>query len=81
MFDVAEEVRTGLKLLDSDNVKSLTSPPSHFECLLATTAACFFSSEMDEKLIELARKCEGLYDISNKKYSDRVWKKELNSID
>jgi hypothetical protein len=27
------------------------------------------SSEMDEELIELVRKCEELYDISNKKYS------------
>jgi len=80
MFDVAEEVRTGLKLLDSDNVKSLTSPPSHFECLLATTAACFFSSEMDEKLIELARKCEELYGMSNMKYSERVWKEKPNIV-
>jgi hypothetical protein len=32
---------------------------------------------MDEKLIELVRKCEGLYDISNKKYSDSVWKEKL----
>jgi len=32
---------------------------------------------MDEKLIELVRKCEELYDMSNKKYSDSVWKEEL----
>jgi len=32
---------------------------------------------MDEKLIEVVRKCEELYDISNKKYSDRVWKEKL----
>jgi hypothetical protein len=37
--------------------------------LLATSAACL-SSEMDEKLIELVRKCEELYDMSNKKYRD-----------
>ena len=42
MFDVAERVRTGLYLPDSDNVNSLTSPPLHFECLVATSAACFF---------------------------------------
>ena len=30
------------------------------------------SSEMDEKLIELVRKCDELYDISHKKYSDSV---------
>jgi hypothetical protein len=32
---------------------------------------------MDEILIELVCKCEELYDISNKKYSDSVWKEEL----
>ena len=47
---MTERVRTGLYLLDSDNVNSLTSPPPQFECLLATSAACW-SSEMDEKLI------------------------------
>jgi hypothetical protein len=29
---------------------------------------------MDEKLTELVRKCEELYDASNKKYNDSVWK-------
>jgi hypothetical protein len=48
--------------------------------LLATSVACLFS-EMDENLIELVRKCEELYDMSNKKYSDRVWKEKLNIID
>jgi hypothetical protein len=38
-------------------------------------AAC--SPEMDEKLIELVRKCEELCDMSNKKYSDSVWKGKL----
>ena len=32
---------------------------------------------MGEKLIELLRKCEELYDISNKKYNDSVWKEKL----
>jgi hypothetical protein len=32
---------------------------------------------MDEKLIELVHKCEELYDMSNKKYSDSVWKEKL----
>jgi hypothetical protein len=36
-----------------------------------------FSSEMDEKLIELVRECEEIYDMSNKKYSDGVWKEKL----
>ena len=80
MFDVTERVRTGLYLLDSDNVNCLTSPPLHFECLLATSAACL-SAEVGEKFIELVRKCEELYDMSNKKYSDRVWKEILNVID
>jgi hypothetical protein len=40
-FDVTERVRTGLNLLDSDNVNSPTSSPPHFECLLAKSAANF----------------------------------------
>ena len=32
---------------------------------------------MDKKLTELVRKCEELYDMSNKKYSDSVWKEKL----
>jgi hypothetical protein len=32
---------------------------------------------MDEKLVELVRKCEESYDMSNKKYSDSVWKEIL----
>jgi hypothetical protein len=32
---------------------------------------------MDEKLIELVRKCEELYNMTNKKYSDSVWKEKL----
>jgi len=58
-----------VSLLDPGNVNSLTSPP--LRCFL------FLSSEMDEKLIELMRKCEVLYDMSIKKYSDRVWKEKL----
>ena len=54
----------------------ITSSPLRFECLLAMRLACF-SSEMDEKLIELVRKCDELYDISHKKYSDSVWKEKL----
>ena len=64
MLDVKERVRTGLYLIDSDNVNSLTSPPLHFDCLLATSAAGL-SSEVDEKLVELVRRCEELYDMSN----------------
>jgi len=73
---VTERVRTGLYLLDTDSVNSLTSPAPHFECLFATGAACLYS-EADEKLVELVRKCEELYDMSNKKYSDRVWRENL----
>jgi hypothetical protein len=50
MFDVTEWVRTGLYLFDSDNVNSLTSPPLHFECLLATSAACFCLQKWIKKL-------------------------------
>jgi hypothetical protein len=77
MFDGTERVRTGLYLLDSDNVKSLTSPPLHYEVFACNEYCLFLSSEMDAKLVELVRKCEGLYDISNKKYSDGVWKEKL----
>jgi len=34
------------------------------------------SSDMDEKLIGLVRKCEELYYMSNKKYMDSVWKEK-----
>jgi len=77
MCDGTERFRPGLCLLDSDNVNSLTSPPLHFECLLATSAACF-SSEVDEKLIELVRKCEELYDMLNKKYNESLERKSEN---
>ena len=77
---MTERVRTGLYLLDSDNVNSLTSSPSHFECLLATSAAGFCLQKWMKNL-KLVRKCEALYDISNKKYSDRVWEEKLNIID
>jgi len=63
MFNVTEHDRTGLYLLDSDNVNSLTSPPPHFECLLATSVACL-SSEVDEKLIELVCKCKFIFSSS-----------------
>jgi hypothetical protein len=31
---------------------------------------------MDGKLTELVRKCEELYDMTNKRYSDSVWKEK-----
>ena len=77
MFDVTERVRTGLNLLYSDNVNSnYVTPTARRECLLAMSAA-WLSPELAEKLIELVRKCEQWYDISNKKFSDRVWKEKL----
>jgi hypothetical protein len=44
-----------------------------------TCAGCClcFSSELDEKLIELVGKCEELYDMANKKYSNSRWKERL----
>ena len=39
--------------------------------------AAYLSYEMNEKLIELVRKSEELYDTANKKYSDSVWKEKL----
>ena len=79
MFDVTERVRTGLYLFNSDNLNSLASPPLHFQCLLATSVAHIYS-EADKKLIELVRKCEELYDMSNKKHSDTVWEEKLISL-
>jgi len=76
MFDMTERVRTGLYLPDTDNVDSLRSPPLNFEYFLATSAASL-SSEIDEKLIELVRKCKEIHDTSNKKYSDSAWKEKL----
>jgi hypothetical protein len=32
---------------------------------------------MDEKLLELIRKCEELYDMRNKTYSESVWKEQV----
>jgi hypothetical protein len=32
---------------------------------------------MDEQLKELVRKYEEIYDMSNKKYNDSVWKEKL----
>jgi hypothetical protein len=47
--------------------------------MFACNESCLFlSSEMDKKkLTELVRKCEELYDMSNKKYSDSGWKEKL----
>jgi hypothetical protein len=46
--------------------------------VFACNECCLFlSSEIDEKLIELVRKCEELYDTSNKKCGDSVWKEKL----
>ena len=67
MFDVTERVRTCLYLLDSDNVISLTSPPVHFRVFACNECCLFLSSEMDEKLMEMVRKYEELYDMSNRK--------------
>jgi hypothetical protein len=46
--------------------------------VFACNECCLFlSAEVDEKLTELVCKCEELYDMSNKKYSDSVWKAKL----
>jgi len=81
MFDVTERVRTGLYLLDSDNVNSLTVSCTTLRVFACNECCLFLSSEMGEKLIELVRKCEELYDISNKNYSDGEWEEKLNIID
>jgi hypothetical protein len=42
VFDGTTRVLTGLYLLYSDNVNSLTSPPLHYECLRSNVSAWFF---------------------------------------
>jgi len=74
---VTERVRTCLYLLNSDNVNSPTSPPTTLRVFACKECCLFLSSEMDEKLIELVRKCEELCDMSNRKYSDSDWKDKL----
>ena len=75
MFDVTERVRICLYLFDSGNVKSYVSTTlGAFAC---NECCLFLSSEMDEKLTELVRKCEELYDMSNKKYSDSLERKTV----
>jgi hypothetical protein len=71
MFDVTERVRIYLYLLESYVFSTTLRVFACNECCL------FLSSEMDEKLTELVRKCEELCDISNKKFSDSVWKEKL----
>jgi hypothetical protein len=66
MIDVTERIRTCLYLLDSDSANSRPSPPLHFERCLQRVLSIFIL-QMDEKLTELVRKCEELYDMGNKK--------------
>jgi len=79
-FEVTEQVRTGLYRLHSNNVNSFTSLSPHFGFFACHEWGLILSSEMDEKLIEFVRKCEILYDVSNKKYSDSMGRK-LNILD
>jgi hypothetical protein len=45
--------------------------------MFACNECCLFlSAELHDKLTELVRKCEHLYGMSNKKYSDIVWKEK-----
>ena len=71
MFDVAERVRTGLKLLDSDNVNS-SYVTSTTRRVFAWNKGCLIILRNGWNLIELVRKCEEFYDMSNKKNSDSV---------
>ena len=74
-----ERVRTGLYLLDFDNVKSYVSSTT-LRVFACNECCLFLYSEMDEELTELVRKCEELHDMSNTKYSNSVWKKKLGLI-
>jgi len=62
-------------VLDSDHVSSNYVISTSFR-VFTCDEACL-SSEMDEKLVELVRECDELYDISHKKYSDSIWKEKF----
>jgi len=63
MFDVTERVRTGLYLLDSNNVNIVNVSSTTLLVFACNECCLVLSSEMDEKLIQLVRKCEELYDM------------------
>ena len=71
MIDMTEWVWTCLCLLDSDSEQSSISSAT-LQAFACNECCLFLSSQMHKKLIELVRKCEELYDMSNKKYSDNV---------
>jgi hypothetical protein len=49
--------------------------------VFACNECCLFlSSKVDEKLVELERKCEELCDMSNKECSDSLWKETWGYI-
>jgi Zn-finger protein len=75
--DVVEWVWNCLYPLDSNNVNSLNVSSTTLQVFACNECCLFLSSEMDDKLIELVCKCEELYHMSDKKYSDSVWKEIL----
>ena len=78
MFDVMERVQTGLYVLDSRYCEQSYVSSTILRVFACNESCLFLSSEMDKKkLTELVRKCEELYDMSNKKYNDSVWKEKL----
>jgi hypothetical protein len=60
MFDVTERLRTGLNLLDSDNMKSPASSPLHFGACLQRVLPVFSSENgsPDEPGIQRNRFCD-----------------------
>ena len=69
----SEPVRTSsILIMWTVNVLSSTLPVFGLQRVLPA-----FSSEIDEKLIVLVRKCEEIYDMSNEKYSDSVRREKL----
>ena len=71
MFDVTERARTGLNLLDSDNVNRNYVISTTFR-VLACNEGCLIVFRNGWKINRI-----GAYDISNKKYSDSAWKEKL----
>lgn len=72
-----KRVQTCLCLLGSNNVNKSSVSSAILQAFACNECRLLLSLKMDEKLIELVCKYEELYDMSNKKYSDSVWKEKV----
>ena len=70
-------VQPCLCLLNSNIVNKSSISSTILQAFACNECCLLLSLKMDEKLIEVVRKCEELYDMSNKKYSNSVWKEKV----